>query len=180
MNKLEKLWRTCSKCKDLNPCNHVFYRGRIPCDILFIGEAPGHNEDLCGLPFVGRSGNLLDSLIVEAKHDLDFVHGITNVLCCIPIDKAAKIRPPTREEAKNCRPRLNETIIRTNPSMLCILGTVAKKYTKTMKATRILPTLELAHPAYMLRNGGINSLDYMRSVIYLKEFVEKNYAKKED
>lgn len=169
-------WSTCTDC-DLchNRTNLVFFRGSCPCDVLFIGEAPGRDEDLSGLPFVGRSGQLLDRLIEDATQETKrFSYGITNVVCCIPTKKDERtgkvsIRVPDKNEADACKLRLLTTIERCSPRLIITLGKTAKKYVKIPKKMGEYPQFELQHPAYILRKGGINSLEYKKQLIYFTE-----------
>lgn len=169
-------YKSCTLCKLYKgKCNYVFYRGAAPCDVLFIGEAPGHNEDMSGLPFIGRSGQLLDSLIQETIDDVgDFQYGITNIVSCIPLDLEGNIRAPEKVEAESCRSRFHETIAASECSAIVLLGKTAKKYLKLPARAMIkFEILELQHPAYILRKGGKNSLEYTRNLCYLKEFVKE-------
>jgi len=120
--KIQPIVRAWKGCKDCGLCetrtNIVFFRGEAPCDVLFIGEAPGSNEDLSGLPFVGRSGSLLDSLLDLCKEDggLHYRFGITNIVSCIPYEgDSRKVRPPTAKEADACKLRLLTTIEAASP-----------------------------------------------------------------
>lgn len=169
-------WRPCTRCPLHEGIFHyVFYRGHSPCQVLFIGEAPGKQENLSGIPFVGRAGDLLNDII--ASTNMDFTYGIMNVLACAPFTKdkiSGKIgvRPPTLEEANACRPRFLETIYRANPGLIVLLGTTAKKFLKLPNDLTHISVLELKHPAYMLRKGGRKCLDFERSVLYLQEALE--------
>lgn len=165
-------FKACTRCPlHTTKCNYVFYRGEAPCDILFIGEAPGRNEDKSGSPFVGRSGDLLEALIEDVKNQcVDFEYGITNIVSCIPLDEEGKIRQPSKEEADACRERFLMTLEKSAPKAIVLLGKVAKKYFKQPKEST-QPVLELAHPAYILRKGGKNSLEYAKNVLYLRDFI---------
>jgi DNA polymerase len=163
-------------------CNYVFYRGQAPCDVLFIGEAPGYDEDMCGIPFVGRPGAMLDSWIKLIKEEgIKFTYGITNIVACIPKhinnDTGKKtVRPPTKEEADSCKLRLLTTISKASPSLIVVVGKTAKKYLRIpargMEKEYNTPVLELQHPTYIFGKGGKNSLEYKRNFLYLKEAIE--------
>jgi uracil-DNA glycosylase family 4 len=77
----------------------VFGSGNANADLMFVGEAPGANEDKLGLPFVGRAGKLLDELLAEQGIQRSDVF-ITNVICCRPPGN----RDPLPEEIEACRP----------------------------------------------------------------------------
>jgi len=87
---------------------------------MFIGEAPGENEDLSGEPFVGRAGKLLDKLLIEAGISKEDVY-ITNILKCRP----PKNRDPKPCEADCCMPFLNRQIEILNPRVIVCLGRIS-------------------------------------------------------
>ena len=94
--------------------------GPIPCDLMLIGEAPGKNEDEQGLPFVGRSGALLDQLLADIKLTRDDVY-ITNVVKCRPPEN----RDPTPTEVATCGDFLSRQIELVNPRVIVTLGKFA-------------------------------------------------------
>ena len=183
MLPIVKAFKGCKDCSlHKGVCNYVFYRGEAPCDVLFIGEAPGYDEDLCGLPFVGRSGAILERMISDVREEgVKFSYGITNVVSCIPkvVDEETgkrTVRAPTKEEADACRFRLLTTIRTASPKLIALVGKTAKKYlripAREMPEEHKLPVLEIQHPAYMLRKGGLQSLEYKRNTLYLREAIE--------
>jgi DNA polymerase len=160
----------------------VFYRGDAPCEVLFIGEAPGKDEDLSGKPFVGKSGEILEHMIATLKEEgVKFSYGITNVVCCIPLTDPdeltgeRKVRKPLKIEADACKLRLLTTIQKADPQVIVLLGETAKKYCKVPKHFKQYesPRVELKHPAYIIRNGGKNSLEFKKNYLYLKEALEQ-------
>ena len=177
LKKIRSEWSNCDKCELAKTRSRVvFYRGAEPCDLLFIGEAPGFSEDLTGKPFTGASGRLLDDWIDQLP---PIRVGIANILGCLPIGEDNKIRPPKKQEAELCKGRLHQIIEAVHPSMVCMLGKIAKKYHKIQPYLADLPSLELQHPAYVLRKGGTESVEYKKNLIYLQEFVEENHAQEE-
>lgn len=154
----------------------VFGRGKVPADILFLGEAPGKSEDLRGKPFIGPSGKLLRDAIRKAASFLALPEDripsyyITNVVCCRPTDfKDGPNRPPTEEEVWACRQRLEREILLANPCEVIFLGKVAEHHGK-----RIRPDgKRLYHPAYILRRGGRESAEYRDFVRELVEVFER-------
>lgn len=181
MLPIVKAWKGCQDCElGKGVCNNVFYRGEAPCDVLFIGEAPGYDEDLCGLPFVGRSGKMLNAWIEGTG--IKFKYGVTNILACIPKLEDPEtgkktVRAPTKQEADACKFRLLSTISNADPKLIVLIGKTAKKYFKIpargMDRIYKVPVMELQHPAYVLRKGGAKSLEYARNQLYLKEAVEQ-------
>ena len=85
-------WKSCTACKLCETRKKVvMYRGDVPCDILFIGEAPGPSEDVIGQPFIGPAGHLLDRIIDKAiqpyrkvNPNISFRKVFTNLVCFIP------------------------------------------------------------------------------------------------
>lgn len=126
-NKFKQKWANCSACKLCETRDKiVLARGHIPCEILFVGEAPGVSEDTIGQPFIGPAGKLLDQLIREAggeSHRICF----TNLICCIPIGEDGKktIDPP-KWAIQACTERLNEFVQVANPTMIVRVGKVAQ------------------------------------------------------
>ncbi|HYZ27956.1 MAG TPA: uracil-DNA glycosylase, partial [Thermoleophilaceae bacterium] len=100
----------------------VFGSGNANADLMFVGEAPGANEDKQGLPFVGRAGALLDQLLLEVGIRRSDVF-ITNVICCRPPGN----RDPLPEEIAACEPYLYKKIELIEPKVICTLGNFATK-----------------------------------------------------
>jgi len=100
----------------------VFGAGNADADLMFVGEAPGQQEDLQGLPFVGRAGKLLDELLAGVGLSRDEVF-ITNVLKSRPPGN----RDPQPDEIEACRPYLDRQIELIEPTVICTLGNFATK-----------------------------------------------------
>jgi DNA polymerase len=115
--------RTCSRC-DLSRSRTqvVFGAGNADADLMFVGEAPGAEEDRQGLPFVGRSGALLSSMLEEVGLSRDGVF-IANTLKCRPPAN----RDPTATETETCRPWLHEQIRLIEPVVVATLGNFATR-----------------------------------------------------
>ena len=158
----EKLTEDVNNCRQCelykNRRNVVVGRGGKLPKVMFVGEGPGENEDLQGLPFVGQAGKLLD----YALHGLMFSEDsyyITNIVKCRPPGN----RVPSDVEAEKCLPFLRKQLMLLKPSIIVCLGGVALKYIvdKNERITRvrgqwinkkgwlILPTF---HPAALLRD----------------------------
>jgi DNA polymerase len=116
--------RTCVRCPQLAQTRRsvVFGSGNADADLMFVGEAPGANEDRQGLPFVGQAGMLLDQLLGEVGLQRGDVF-ITNVLRCRPPGN----RDPHPSEVDNCQDWLVETIGLIQPKVICTLGNFATK-----------------------------------------------------
>ena len=140
----------------------VFGVGDPSADLMFVGEAPGREEDLRGEPFVGRSGQLLDRLLAEELGlDRSRVY-IANVVKCRPPDN----RDPRPDEIAACRPWLAGQIDQISPRVVVTLGNFATRLlldtdqgitrlrgaSYPMGDTTLVPTF---HPAAALRGGGV-------------------------
>jgi uracil-DNA glycosylase family 4 len=115
----------CERCNDLCDSRSRIVNGVGPADadLLFVGEAPGANEDEQGEPFVGRSGDVLDEALREAGFDRGDVR-ITNCVRCRPPDN----RDPRKAELANCRAYLETEIDRVDPEVVVTLGKVPAEH----------------------------------------------------
>ncbi len=144
-----------------NSAHTVFADGNPASRILFIGEAPGAEEDRQGLPFVGRAGKLLDKMMAAINLDRSSAY-ITNVLNWRPPQN----RDPSPEEAAQCLPFLRRHIELANPGIIILLGAVAARhvlgYSEGIMKLRgrwleyrvgdvMVPVMATLHPAYLLR-----------------------------
>jgi len=150
--------RSCRKCPlGSVRTNAVVYRGGLAPRIVFVGEAPGAEEDRTGLPFVGRSGRLLDEAVASLGLGAD-EFGILNVLKC---------RPPgnrfDRSAARTCRPYLDRQLTLLRPAAIVTLGARALAAIDPTappmlssagrpRALGDLPFFPLVHPAAALRS----------------------------
>lgn len=116
--RLVKETEICKKCKNI-----VIGRGNEEAEIMFVGEAPGKNEDEQGLPFVGAAGKNLDDLLRKVGLSINEVY-IANILKCRPPEN----RDPTEQEIKAHTPWLIEQIKSIKPKVLCSLGNYATKF----------------------------------------------------
>ena len=158
--------RGCTKCAHLasSRTQTVFGVGNPDAEIMFIGEAPGADEDQQGEPFVGRAGQLLTRIIKAMGFAREDVY-IANILKCRPDMPAGSFgnRAPTPAEMQMCRPYLLEQIDIIQPKVLVALGAVAVEgllgARGTMRELRGrwhfyngTPLMITYHPAYLLRN----------------------------
>lgn len=162
---LDELQKTVSNCRKCDLCKTrtqtVFGSGNPRADILFIGEAPGADEDAQGLPFVGRAGQLLTQMI-EQPRSLNIQRSqvyIANILKCRPPGN----RKPAQAEIEQCEPYLIAQIENIRPKIICALGLTAAntllKNTLSMTGMRGqvfdyhgVPLMVTYHPAALLRN----------------------------
>ena len=156
----------CTKCPHLasSRTQTVFGVGNPRAEIMFIGEAPGADEDAQGEPFVGRAGQLLTKIIRAMGFAREDVY-IANILKCRPDIPAGSFgnRAPTPQEMQTCRPYLLEQIKIIEPKVIVALGAVAVEGLLATRGTmRELrgrwnsfngtPLMITYHPAYLLRN----------------------------
>jgi DNA polymerase len=116
--------RGCPRCPELvsTRTQVVFGAGNADADLMFVGEAPGANEDRMGRPFVGQAGKLLDQLLVEVGLERADVF-ISNVLLCRPPGN----RDPAPVEIENCQEYLMRELELIEPRVVCTLGNFATK-----------------------------------------------------
>ena len=149
----------CQRCK-LAPrrTNIVFGSGNPNAELVFVGEAPGFDEDQQGLPFVGRAGQLLTKIIESINLKREDVY-ICNVLKCRPPDN----RNPEPDEVAACNPFMKKQLTTIRPKIVCCLGTFAAQTVLQtaapisklrgkffdMDGMRVIATF---HPAYLLRS----------------------------
>lgn len=121
--ELAKQVAQCTSCPELvnNRTQTVFGVGNPHSGLVFIGEAPGVDEDRQGIPFVGRAGQLLTAMITNGMGMRRDEVYICNILRCRPPNN----RTPTRDEADRCRPWLDATLAVIQPKYICCLGSVA-------------------------------------------------------
>lgn len=150
----------CTRCHELAPfrTQTVFGVGDPQADIMFVGEAPGADEDKQGEPFVGRAGQLLNSIIAACNMQRKQIY-ICNILKCHPPGN----RNPTDEEAANCRDYLDRQIELVNPKYIVCWGAISARNllssTETIGRLRGrfydyngVKVLCTYHPSYLLRN----------------------------
>lgn len=151
----------CKRCP-LHRTRHrlVFGEGALQAELVFVGEAPGADEDVQGRPFVGRAGQLLTKIIGAMGIQREEVY-ICNILKCRPPGN----RSPQPDEIAACEPFLIKQLQMIRPKMICALGTfAARTLLKSEAPISILrgrfhtyqgiPLMPTYHPAYLLRNPG--------------------------
>ncbi len=124
LEKIEEEIRNCARCPlHKSRKNAVPGEGEHKKKIMFVGEAPGRQEDLQGRPFVGSAGKFLDELLASIGLSRKDVY-ITNIVKCRPPGN----RDPTDEEIKLCSPYLDRQIALLKPRIICPLGRFSAKY----------------------------------------------------
>jgi DNA polymerase len=160
----------CAKCAHLASSRKsvVFGVGSIDAQLMFVGEAPGADEDGQGEPFVGKAGQLLTKIIQATGLSRAEVY-IANILKCRPDTpgQSAGNRKPTPDEMATCIPYLHEQIDLIRPRVIVALGATAvegllgktpgiTKLRGTWKTYRGTPLMPTYHPAYLLRNQAMS------------------------
>jgi uracil-DNA glycosylase family 4 len=168
--------------------NTVFADGDPSGRIMLIGEAPGRDEDLQGLPFVGRAGKLLDRMLAEIGLDRRKVY-ITNVLNWRPPQN----REPSPEEAATCLPFLHRHIELADPKLMILLGAVSVRHVlgltegitrvrgkwnlyQSVMLNRSIPVMPTLHPAYLLRQPAAKRLAWRDLVAVAEKMGELGLA----
>ncbi len=165
LNKLELLKKQCEVCKSCDlyktKTNTVFSGGVPNYKIMLIGEAPGEQEDLEGNPFVGRSGKLLDKILLCVGFSRQTNIYICNTIKCRPPNN----RNPLPEEKEACKKYLDSQINLLKPKIILLCGSVAVASilpNNKLGITKIhgkwfdingIKVMPIYHPAYLLRNS---------------------------
>lgn len=150
-----KKYEHCTNC-DLchTRTKIVLARGTaIPCDILFIGEAPGPSEDILGKPFIGPAGKRMDIIIYDAGIE-DATYCLTNLIACFPksFEEGKKFDKPPEESVEACAPRLVDFIKLCNPKLIINVGEDAAKWLPKLLPPDIkIPSAGIRHPGWILR-----------------------------
>ena len=164
LEELERQASACTACElSFSRTRVVFGAGDAKARIVFVGEAPGLNEDRQGAPFVGAAGQLLTKLLDSVGLDRSEVY-ITNVVKCRPPDN----RDPTSEEVDTCRPFLKGQLEMIEPLVVCALGNFAAQALvgKRVGITKLRGkpvqiekyfVLPMFHPAAALHRGDLMS-----------------------
>ncbi len=189
-SSLEELRRCLSEFEGCNlrftAKNLVFADGNPAAGIMLVGEAPGREEDLEGLPFVGRSGQLLDRMLAAIGLDRGSAY-IANVIPWRPPGN----RTPTPQETEICRPFVERQIELASPKVLVTLGGPATKLitgatdgilrlrgtwrTHVTASGLEIPVMPTLHPAYLLRNPAHKKLSW-RDLLEVKSRLRKEQA----
>lgn len=171
----------CIEC-DLHKTrtNTVFARGNPEASICFVGEAPGEDEDLQGLPFVGRSGKLLDKILTEMGLDVTKDIYVCNIIKCRPPDN----RRPNDTEVNQCIGYLEDQLSLTKAKVIVALGNtaVSNLIATTYGITKIRGTffkykklllMPTYHPSFLLRNGSGTSEPHIQFRQDIQKVIDK-------
>jgi len=187
MEQLKARILNCTACELSKTRNHAIWgEGNPNAEILIIGEAPGADEDRIGRPFVGKSGQLLDKILVACGFNRQEHVFLSNILRCRPPAN----RVPKEEEVNECITYLYEQIELVNPKIIIPLGATAlKRLLKddSLKITKIHGNwinwenrlvMPVFHPAALLRNPGLKREtwdDFKKVVNKYRELVNPDH-----
>lgn len=185
-------WKHCDKCfYSSTRTQVVLARGQLPCDILFVGEAPGVSEDVLGQPFKGPAGKLLDRIIgsaLDSSGTLDDAGSprrwriaFTNIIACIPVDPitGAKATEPDWDCVVECGPRLEQIVEIAQPQLIVNVGKLAKDRMEpgtkqSIKSASGIPQVNITHPAAILRaQYAARGLMIQRCVVTIRNAAEE-------
>ncbi len=161
-DEIKAIAQNCKKCVlSKTRTNVVFGTGPVPCDLMLIGEGPGETEDLKGLPFIGRAGQLLTKIFESVGINRETDVYITNIVKCRPPEN----RAPLADETEACYPYLEAQIKLISPKIILLAGApstkVVLKNDEAISKIRgkwfKLPGTDISvmpvfHPSYLLRS----------------------------
>lgn len=172
----KKEWLKCERC-DLykNRTKAVLGRGKIPADVLIVGESPSESDDVLGKAFIGPSGKLLDDLIEDACHNLEIIKPrifMTNLVACrVSFAKQKKLNV---EQIKECSDRLNQICSLVKPKAIVMLGKMSQKLCPKYIDWDFEHSIDLMHPGSILvMDRSQSPLAIQRSTILLRDLFEK-------
>lgn len=188
-----KKWTGCQRCELAKGRQRVVLaRGRLPAQILFVGEAPGQSEDVLGTPFVGPAGQLLDWIISRALStwqvpgtegpDYNSVtYAVTNLVGCLPrSDDGSKAAEPPHDTVMACAPRLQELVALCQPRLIVRVGKLAADYLdqnyrySVRLPDPVPPMVDVTHPAAIIRMPyAARGLARQRCVVVIRNAVEE-------
>jgi len=161
----------------------VLARGFVPCDVLFIAEAPGESEDIDGSVLVGPAGRLFDQILNTVLQVPDWRErgnhpriGLTNLVACIPKEERhkGKISEPNKKHIEACGDRLREFYGMAKPKKVVCVGKLSEKWVPKILDVSIENTIGITHPAGILRmNIAQKGLAHQRVLIQLEDLFEE-------
>jgi len=183
----KKRWKNCTDCVLCKTRNRIVLgSGKIPCDVLFIGEAPGRSENILGKAFVGPAGALLDRMI-EASGLCMLDVAKTNLVGCIPLENGAKLGEPDIQYIETCRPRLADFAFVCRPKVVVRVGKLVKQEVPGQATLgkcqwlkgKPLEFYDIIHPAAILRlDVSQKGLAIQRCVVTLHEITDVLHTRK--
>lgn len=171
-------WQGCQECMLCTQRDKiVLARGVVPCDVLFLGEAPGMSEDSSGLPFWGPAGAKLDEIVATVRHYIKtpFTDAYTNLVACFPAEaKKTNNHQPTPEEIQACSPRLQEFVSIAMPKLIVCVGSLVEEWGPICSGASNVRWCNITHPSAILRMPEVAKDSAVRKcVIILRDAIEE-------
>lgn len=176
----------CTKCElSRTRKSVIFGEGNEHAELMLIAEAPGRDEDIQGRPFVGKSGQLLDKILLACGFNRNKHIYISNIIKCRPPDN----RTPERNQVQKCIPYLFKQIDYIDPKMILLLGATSLKYIMgdQYRITRVHGqwlnwekrlVMPVFHPSALLRNPALKKNtweDYKKVIGKYRELIDKSH-----
>jgi len=169
-------WKNCQDCESCETRKRVVLaRGVLPCDVLFVGEAPGESEDVLGKPFCGPAGKLLDEIVQSAIGQQTLRIAFTNIVACIPRVGGDKATEPSDTSIRKCRPRVYEITRIADPKLVILVGKLAECYFRIPEGMNFQIGV-VTHPAAVLRiKPAHKELAIRRCVVQIETAIERAF-----
>jgi len=172
-------WSNCTSCTLCKTRSKtILGTGKMPCDVLLLGDSPGTAEDTVGRPFVGPAGSLLIEMCERAQElaeaeELRLFY--SNMLSCVPFqEETLKTKFPEEEEIKSCAPRLNDLIQLLKPKGIVMVGRLSGKFAPIYCDWDFDYSVEIIHPAAILRaDDALKGITAQKTILLLEEFFTK-------
>lgn len=169
-------WSKCTNC-DLHKdrTKVVLFKGTVPCDVLFVGEAPGTSEDLIGVPFVGAAGHLLDEIVNQAwssacAETATLSKAFANLVCCIPKEEdGSKAVEPDEAAIESCKERLVEFIKLCDPKTIVAVGRLARDWFEPGYKHSIIAHKPISTDLKSSNKNSIRCVDIMHPAAVLRQ-----------
>lgn len=177
-------WNNCQGCILHETAKQkVFYRGDLPCDILFVGDVPGPAEDDLGVPFIGPMAPIFNTILERSLTALlprKLKYAITNAVLCKPPIKENTVespREPDKEELKACSSRLASFLALGSPKLVVGVGKVADKalLQAFMSNDIYYRTLSINHPGFIERSDD-KQREIERAVLQLTQALQRIFG----
>ena len=185
LERHRSLWEGCQGCiLHESASQKVFYRGDIPCDVLFVGTAPGPTDDALGVPIRGETADTFNEVVDRsiALSPRKLSYAITNAVLCKPpiIENTIETpRPPEKEELSACSPRLSQFLALGTPKLIVNLGKIADK--ATLAAFTIddvyYRTITIYDTTYMMKSDD-RRREIEKAILQLSQAYQNVFGKK--
>lgn len=175
-------WRNCQECTLCTQRDKiVLARGVVPCDVLFLGEAPGESENSHGLPFYGPAGDKLEEILaaVRAACQVQFSVAFSNLVACFPAEaKRTADHRPEPEEIEACSVRLREFVGIAAPRLIVCVGDTAQEWGRELLGEENFAWCDVVHPAAILRMPVVQQeMATRKCAVVLRDAIEQTGVK---